>query len=118
MLGHLELPFIAPAACTITELRGYIKCGSGADILTARLYKATGTDDTTGTSDSMTATQINAGAAISAATNGKCFTLAETISSDNALAAGESLILAFTANGSSTQKELFYNYHSWGMVLD
>jgi len=107
LAGPSGATFIAPAACTITELRGYIKCGSGADILTARLYKATGTDDTTGTSDSMTATQINAGAAISAATNGKCFTLAETISSDNALAAGESLILAFTANGSSTQKNYF-----------
>ena len=105
--GASGAAFIAPAACTITGLRGYVKCGSGADVITARLYKCTGTDDTSGTSDAMTATQINAGAAISAATNGNCFTFSETISSNNALSAGESLLLAFSADGTSTQKNYF-----------
>ena len=107
LAGPSGATFIAPAACTITELRGYIKTGSGADILTARLYKATGTDDETGTSDSLTATQMNAGAAISAATNGKCFTFSESISANNALSAGDSLLLGFSANGTSTQKNYF-----------
>jgi len=107
LAGPSGATFIAPAACTITELRGYIKTGSGADILTARLYKATGTDDETGTSDAMTATQMNAGAAISAATNGKCFTFSESISANNSLSAGDSLLLGFSANGTSTQKNYF-----------
>ena len=107
LAGPSGATFIAPAACNITALRGYVKAASGADILTAKLYKATGTDNTSGTSDAMTATQISAGVAMSAATNGSCYTMSESMSSNNALAAGESLLLGFSADGTSTQKNYF-----------
>jgi hypothetical protein len=107
LAGPSGASFVAPAACKVTGVRGWIKCGSGADVMTAKIYKVTPSNASVATTDEATATAIGSGAAASAAVNGSMYTVSETITTGNTLAAGDAIFLAWAANGTSTQKNYF-----------